>query len=235
MNKTIAQLRILLQENSQEKIRESTQRFFKEPVALYGLKSATTKKIGKKIFSSIKSKPKKEIFAICEDLWRQGYLEEVAIACEWSRSLAKEYLPEDFKTFERWLDNYVSNWAACDMFCNHTLGSFVERYPDFIAELKSWTDSENRWKRRAAAVTLILPARKGLFLAEILEIAEKLLLDKEDLVQKGYGWMLKAASEAHQEEVFAFVLSKKAVMPRTAFRYALEKMSRERRIEAMKK
>lgn len=108
-------------------------------------------------------------------------------------------------------------------------------YPEHISELKKWATSSERFVKRAAAVTLIIPARKGLFLDDIFEIANILLLDKDDLVQKGYGWMLKAASEAHQQEVFDYLMSKKTVMPRTAFRYALEKMPADLRAEAMKK
>ena len=89
--------------------------------------------------------------------------------------------------------------------------------------------------RRGAAVTLIIPARKGLFLNDIFEIADLLLLDKDDLVQKGYGWMLKAAGEAHQKEVFDYVVKNKSVMPRTALRYAIEKMPAGLKSEAMNK
>lgn len=81
--------------------------------------------------------------------------------------------------------------------------------------------------KRAAAVTLIVPARKGQFLSDIFGIADILLTDKDDMVQKGYGWMLKAASEVHEREVFDYVGSRKAVMPRTALRYAIEKMPAE--------
>lgn len=59
--------------------------------------------------------------------------------------------------------------------------------------------------------------------------------DKDDMVQKGYGWMLKAASEANQERVFDYVMSKKNVMPRTSLRYAIEKMPQELRPKAMAK
>ena len=111
-------------------------------------------------------------------------------------------------------------------------------YPDYIGELKRWATSENRWTKRASAVTLIIPARRGLFLKEVFEIADILLLDKDDLVQKGYGWMLKAASESNldnRNKVFEYVISKRAVMPRTALRYAIEKMPKEMKVEAMKK
>jgi 3-methyladenine DNA glycosylase AlkD len=72
-------------------------------------------------------------------------------------------------------------------------------------------------------------------LNNIFEIADTLLLDCDDLVQKGYGWMLKAASEAHCEAVYTYVMSKKKVMPRTALRYAIEKMPREKKAAAMQR
>jgi 3-methyladenine DNA glycosylase AlkD len=122
------------------------------------------------------------------------------------------------------------------------------KYPDYITKLKEWTKSPNRWLRRAAAVSLIIPARKGLFLNDIIEIATILLLDKEDLVQKGYGWMLKAASmseifvkgddqtkKKHLDTVFNFVVKNKAIMPRTALRYTIEKMPADLKKKKKKK
>jgi len=108
-------------------------------------------------------------------------------------------------------------------------------YPEFIAKLKEFARDENRWVKRAAGVSLIIPARKGLFLNEIFEIADILLMDKDDMVQKGYGWMLKAASQASQQAVFEYVMSKKTVMPRTALRYAIEKMPDDLKKKVMQK
>jgi 3-methyladenine DNA glycosylase AlkD len=135
----------------------------------------------------------------------------------------------------------VNNWADCDTLCNHTVGTFVMMYPEYVRELKNWAKSTGRWVKRAAAVSLIIPARKGMFLNDIFEIADILLPDKDDMVQKGYGWMLKAASEtyhkndSYQKAVFDYVMAKKAVMPRTALRYAIEKIPQELRMEIMKK
>jgi len=47
--------------------------------------------------------------------------------------------------------------------------------------------------------------------------------------------MLKATSEAYRDKVYHYVISKKTIMPRTALRYAIEKMPAEMKIEAMKK
>ncbi|HSO86791.1 MAG TPA: DNA alkylation repair protein [Draconibacterium sp.] len=235
MNGIISKIRQTLNESADEKTRKQSKYFFKEQVTVYGVKSATVQKIAKDIFAEIKDLPKAEIFAMCEKLWQSGYMEESFLACVWSEKLAKKFEPADFEIFERWIKNYVSNWASCDTFCNHTVGDFVMMYPEFLAKLKEFAHSENRWVKRAAAVSLIIPARKGLFLSDIFDIADTLLRDSDDLVQKGYGWMLKSASQAHQKEVFEHVMSKKAVMPRTALRYAIEKMPEDLKKLAMQK
>ncbi len=233
MDTILDQVRETLKSNSDEATLLSGQRFFKEEIQTYGVKVPTVKKISKQFLPEIKSKSKAEVLELCERLWQSGIMEESFVACEWSHAIQKTYEPSDFETFEHWIKNYVSNWASCDTLCNHTVGEFLITNPSFISKLKEFATSNNRWVRRAAAVTLIIPARKGLFLEDIFEIANLLLTDNDDLVQKGYGWMLKAASEAYQQEVFDFVIRNKAVMPRTSLRYAIEKMPKEMKTIAM--
>jgi len=235
MENIINELRKVLESNADKKIQASSLHFFKEEIKCYGMKTSVGDKIAKDFFKEIQNKPKADVFELCEELWKSGYMEESFIACNWSYFIHKEYKPSDFEIFERWINNYVTNWAACDTLCNHTVGEFIEMYPEYLSRLKEMARSENRWMRRASAVSLIIPARKGLFLKDIFEIAEILLLDKDDLVQKGYGWMLKVASQSHQQEVFDYVISKKSVMPRTALRYAIEKMPKELKKLAMEK
>ncbi|MCX6669662.1 MAG: DNA alkylation repair protein [Methanothrix sp.] len=231
----VAAIREELEQSADEKTRDNANRFFKEEVKFYGVKSAVVRKIAEKYFKEIKTKDKKEIFSLCERLLESNFGEEAAVAFEWAYSLRKRYEPTDFQVFESWVREYVDNWAKCDTLCNHTLGSFIEQYPEFIRNLKDWARSENRWLRRASAVTLILPARKGKFLEDVLQISDLLLKDKDDLVQKGYGWMLKEASKKHQEEVYDHIMKRKSEMPRTALRYALEKMPENLRRKAMQR
>lgn len=197
------------------------------------MKTSLGTQIGKKYWKQIQNEDKDKILAMCEELWKSGYMEESFIACNWSYYLSKQYEEKDFAVFEKWVKTYVNNWASCDTLCNHSVGAFVEMYPKYLKNLKSWAKSQNRWMRRAAAVSLIIPARHGKFLDDIFEIADILLMDTDDLVQKGYGWMLKAASESHQQEVFDYVMKNKTKMPRTALRYAIEKMPSELRAKAM--
>jgi 3-methyladenine DNA glycosylase AlkD len=235
MNQNLQKLRDDLVKNSNEKDRISGLRFFKEEVKLLGMKSTVVSSISKEHFKALSDKNKSFVFALCEDLLSSGIMEESFVACNWSYSMHKQFEASDFGLFEKWVNKYVNNWATCDTFCNHTVGTLIEMYPDLIRGLKTWTHSENRWVKRASSVTLIIPARRGLFLSDIFEIADNLLIDKDDMVQKGYGWMLKAASQSHQKEVFDYVMKHKANMPRTALRYAIEKMPAQLKAEAMKK
>ncbi len=238
MENIISPIRQILLANKDEQTRQATLRFFKEPVNIYGLKSAFVTKLATEQFKAIKREPKNVVFALCEELWQSGYMEESFIACNWAYAMRKSFEPSDLMIFERWVDQYVRNWASCDTLCNHTIGTFIEMYPQLLANLKEWALASNLWKRRAAAVSLIIPAKKGLFIPEVFEIATTLLMDREDLVQKGYGWMLKAVSQSNainQLQVFEFILSHKAVMPRTALRYAIEKMPEAMKKEAMKR
>lgn len=235
MENVIVQIREALKESVDPQTLLGGQRFFKEKIKMYGVKIPEVNKIGKRFFEEIKTKPKNEIFELCEQLWQSGYLEEGFIASEWTYALHDKFEEKDFAVLKSWIENYVDNWATCDTLCNHSLGAFLEKFPEFISKLKSFAKSENSWMRRAAAVTLIIPARKGKFLSDIFEIADTLLLDQNDLVQKGYGWMLKAASEAYPQEVFDYVMSKRTIMPRTSFRYAIEKLPKEMKAIAMEK
>jgi 3-methyladenine DNA glycosylase AlkD len=235
METIIEKIRKELKKNADEKTRIQGEKFFRENVKIYGLRTSQVGQISKEFYRKLPETDKEEIFRFCEELWKSGYMEESFIACNWSYNVKNQYEPSDFKVFEEWVNRYVTNWAACDTLCNHSVGTLVKMYPPLLSGLKKWAGSKNRWVKRASAVSLIVPARKGLFLKDIFEIADILHSDPDDMVQKGYGWMLKAASQAHQKEVFEYVIKRKATMPRTSLRYAIEKMPQELKAKAMAK
>lgn len=228
-------VRAELKNQSDELVRKSAQRFFKEPINCYGVKTPVVKSIAKEILRELKNEPKDTVFFACQQLWESGYHEEALIACDWAYSQRKKFEKEDFELFEKWIGSYVTNWASCDTFCNNTVGEFLQKYPEYLERLQLWATDSNRWLKRAAAVSLIVPARKGIYLETMFAIADLQLEDEDDLVQKGYGWMLKVASENHETAVFDYLMKNKQRMPRTALRYAIEKMPAERKAEAMAK
>lgn len=233
VNDIVDRIREALRANIDEKALSSSQRVFKEPVKCYGVRGSECTKIAGQFWPEVQKFKKLEIFELCELLLASDYCEEAYIISSWLPKMVEQFDKGDGFIFKSWIEKYINNWAKCDSFCNHTMGDYVMKFPEFIDELKEWALSDNRWVKRAAAVSLIIPARKGHFLDDIFEISDRLLLDKDDLVQKGYGWMLKAASEAYQKEVYEYVLQNKEKMPRTSLRYAIEKMPDWMRKEAM--
>jgi len=235
MDEIIEAIRQELKANSDAKTRNSFQRFFKEKVTYYGVKTGIVNKIANKHWNEVKHLDKKTVFSRCEELLRSGFTEETFIVSSWLPNMIMQLELSDLSTFKSWIEHYIDNWAKCDGFCNHTIGGLIERQPEAVMELKKWAKSDNPWLKRAAAVSLIVPAKKGAFLNDALEISSILLSDKDEMVQKGYGWLLKEASRKHQREVLDYVLTKRKTMPRTALRYAIELMPKELRAKAMKK
>ncbi len=235
MEAIVEEIRQTLQNNIDEKTRTNSHRFFKEEVKIYGVNTALVGKIGNQYWKQITHLGKNKIFALCEELLSTGYCEDAFIVSGWLPNLSNEFQASDIYIFKNWIEKYIDNWAKCDGFCNHTVGDLIMKYPQNIEELKVWARTDQRWLKRAAAVTLILPARKGMYLQDIFEIASILLTDADDMVQKGYGWMLKESSRLHQNEVFQFVMKNKRKMPRTALRYAIELMPDDLRKSAMLK
>jgi 3-methyladenine DNA glycosylase AlkD len=212
------------------------QQFFKEKLAEpEGLKTPILRKISNNAFREIKSDPKSDIFAYCEAFLQSGLGYGRFFAFDWALKIKKQYVKSDFPRFERWLRNHVDNWGACDHLCCGAIGHLVRAFPELSTKTRRWTRSKSRWLRRAAAVSLIVPVKNRLLLDQVFEVADILLLDEDDMVQKGYGWMLKEASNVYPNEVFTYVMKHKDVMPRTALRYAIEKLLPTSRKQAMKR
>jgi 3-methyladenine DNA glycosylase AlkD len=235
MHPLLAQLREELKASADQQTQNTFQRFFKEQVKYYGVKTETVGKIAKKYWKQVSVFDKKIIFCLCEELFRSDYTEEAFVVAFWLPNYIDNLEPADLATFKVWIDRYVNNWAKCDGFCNHTVGDLIQKYPQIIGEVKTWAKSKNRWLKRASAVSLIVPAKKGEFLPDALEICDILLTDEDDIVQKGYGWLLKEESRVHQKEVYDYVLKNRRLMPRTALRYAIELMPKDLKTQAMKK
>jgi 3-methyladenine DNA glycosylase AlkD len=67
----------------------------------------------------------------------------------------------------------------------------------------------------------------------VFQVADGLLEDKQDLVRKGYGWLLNEASKHHPQEVFNFVIKRRDRMPRVSLRYAVKKLPEDMRQQAL--
>ena len=191
--------------------------------------------ISGKYFGKVKHLDKDQVFGLCEILLESGSGPERLIAFDWTFRYRRHYEKADFETFEKWLNKYVDGWGSCDDFCTHAFGSLIRQYPEHIPNVMKWTKSSNRWLRRAAAVVMIYSVRRGENLDTAFQIADLLLTDQDDMVQKGYGWMLKEVSKRDPMSVFNYVTAHKDAMPRTSLRYAIEKLEPARRKKALEK
>jgi 3-methyladenine DNA glycosylase AlkD len=214
----------LLLRNVDPAYREGAQNYFKEGIVLHGVRSPIVRSISAKYYRQVKGIEKSALFALCARLLSFGTTEERGIAFDWAYRIRKQYEPDDFKTFERWLRVHVNNWGGVDDLCCHAFGHFIDRYPEFLPSVFKWTKAKQWHLRRAASVILIYPVRQGKYFEQALGTSDALLTDEHYLVQKGYGWLLKEATKKFPREVLAYVLKHKAAMPRTALRYAIEKM-----------
>lgn len=234
----LQKIQLELKSNLDKKYQAGSQRFFKEKVKNRGTRTPIVRKIAKKYFKEVGNWNKEEILNICEKFFKTGYNEDFTIANQWLGEIKNELKKEDFNKLKNFTQ-YIDNWAKCDDFCLKVLSHFIVKYPEFRKEIQSWTSSKNRWQRRISAVSFIKGGNiwqvHPNYLKDIFKTAEALLKDKDDLVQKGYGWMLKVTAETHQKEVFNFVMKNRKEMPRTALRYAIEKMPPYLKKQAMQK
>ncbi|MCG3221147.1 MAG: DNA alkylation repair protein [Candidatus Heimdallarchaeota archaeon] len=227
-----------LQELADEKYQHSDLDYseLKSKFKRIGVRTPDTRKLANEVFRELKAKgitKIDDIIEYCEYLQQQRISELRTIAVQWSFKAKDQFKAKHFATFENWLKTYVTGWGSTDNLCVQSLGFIVHKYPELIPKVKTWTNSSNQWVRRASAVTLIYGLRRGEFLKDAFEIADVLFNDQEMYVLKGYGWMLKEASNNYRDEVFKYVLQRKKTMPRISLRYAIEKMPENLRKEAM--
>jgi 3-methyladenine DNA glycosylase AlkD len=190
---------------------------------------------GKYWRNGVKKMPDPVIFNLCDSLVAQNSFELRAVAFDWAKRAKKLYRPEHFTNFEDWVNKNLFCWIDCDDLCTGFGGEFLLKYPKYLSSVLKWARSENRWVRRAAAVSLILPAKRGLYSDAVFCTADALLTDSDVMVQKGYGWMLKVLSASYPDDVYSYVLSNKDIMPRTSLRYAIEKLPCDMKKKAMEK
>jgi 3-methyladenine DNA glycosylase AlkD len=120
----------------------------------------------------------------------------------------------------------VNNWDLVDSSARYIAGEYLrDRSREPLYKLMR---SENLWERRIAMVATNAWIAKG-DTADAYKIAEQLLDDKEDLMHKAVGWMLREAGRQSRETLLAFLEANYARVPRTALRYAIEHLPPEQR------
>ena len=205
-----------------------TKHYFREPIVTYGCTSSDVKKISA-MFSPLLRKNLDLAFIIAGDLMNSGVMEENWVGTNLIAKHKKRIRSEHFEIFDKWIDN-LNNWASIDTFTTDIVVEAVKRNPQLVDRLIQWTQSPNRWRRRASAVTLVRIARSGGMLKEVLSVTDKLMEDPDDMVQKGAGWLLKEASKKHPKEIHDYLVKWKPKTSGLILRYASEKLPQDLKV-----
>jgi 3-methyladenine DNA glycosylase AlkD len=125
----------------------------------------------------------------------------------------------------------VNDWDLVDLAAYFVVGKYLEDKPRKV--LYKLARSKNMWERRTAIVATAHFIRQG-DVDDTFKIAEMLVRDDEDLVNKGTGWMLRYAGDKDRAKLVAFLDKFAAVMRRVLLRYSIEKFDPEMRSHYMK-
>jgi 3-methyladenine DNA glycosylase AlkD len=141
------------------------------------------------------------------------------------KKTSEERRKELFDLYMRRHDR-VNNWDLVDLGALYVVGPYLFDKPRDI--LYKLARSKNLWERRTAIVGTGPLIKRG-DVTDTFKIAELLLKDEQDLVHKGAGWMLRTAGGSEPKKLLAFLDKHAATMPRTALRYAMEKLDKKTR------
>jgi|HubBroStandDraft_6_1064221.scaffolds.fasta_scaffold157836_3 3-methyladenine DNA glycosylase AlkD len=225
MSDLLSEIQAAFDRLADPRVAETEQRFFKERIQHRGVAAPDIQRIERDIYPRVKKLSVAERDRLCTALWASRNHEEGALVCYLYRRFAKQCGAREFALFTRWLDRYVDNWSLTDGLALWLLGASIANDATLIDKLNSWTRSRNRWKRRAAAVALVYSAKRGEHTRAILRIATPLIEDKDDMVQKGVGWLLKETYPKKPAEVVRFLVANRKKTTRLVLRYAAEKMT----------
>jgi 3-methyladenine DNA glycosylase AlkD len=216
-------------------VKEGMERYFKGTIRANGVKAPVVHALAREIHKEVKQWPAAQRNRFCTELFRSGMSEEGGVAIYLYRYFRSGCHQCEFRLFERWIDRYVDNWAWCDGVSSWLVHASLKNEPSLIEEIPGWTESPKRWKRRAAAVSLMPFGQRGEQTQAIFAVARLLAGDADDMVRKGVGWLLKETYPRKRRETVRFLRSVKPPFARLVLRIAAEKMTagdRERALSA---
>jgi 3-methyladenine DNA glycosylase AlkD len=137
------------------------------------------------------------------------------------------------KIYNLYLGNtrYINNWDLVDTSADHIVGAFLKEKSK--RPLYDLARSSDLWERRIAIMSTFHFIKGGEF-TKTLKMAQMLLSDKEDLIHKAVGWMLREVGKRHLDSEERFLREHYKQMPRTMLRYAIEKFPEPKRQRYLK-
>ncbi len=225
-------LRRELKSKANSKRAKGSQRFFKTGKGEYGegdvflgISSSVMRPIAKR-FKDLGFKEISELLKSKIHEERQTAL--LILVHQFQGAMTRHSAPAGYKIFNFYLKNikYVNNWDLVDGSAPKIVGDYL--LDKNRAILYKLAKSKNIWERRIAVLATYAFIKKNQFL-EILKISEMLLNDKQDLIHKAVGWMLREVGKRSQKTLEKFLKTHYRKMPRTMLRYAIERLTSGKR------
>ena len=125
----------------------------------------------------------------------------------------------------------ANNWDLVDMTCPKILGYYLLYRPEGedFSLLTRLAESSNLWEQRIAMVTNWMLIRHGIY-GPAFQVADILLPHPHDLIHKATGWMLREVGKRDRDLMLDYLEKNYRRMPRTALRYAIEKLPEPQRL-----
>jgi len=208
---------------------EGVQHFFKEEIQSRGWRTGEMRKVATRFRRAIsKEMGIGFLIQVADRLFRGRVLEEKIFAVLMLEKCISECSDRDFELFVGWLDR-VSTWADHDGLVHSLIAPLLVAKPARKAKPFLWAKSESRWHRRAACVAFIQGTRKQMFFPEIVRLANFLLEDDDDMVQKGLGWLLRETAKADPSRTVPYLIKIRRRAPRLVLRTACETLTAAQR------
>lgn len=215
-------IRRLLKDGGSAPHSEEVQWFFKEEIKSRGWYTAELRKIAVRMRRGIiREKGLEFLVRVADQLFSGRVLEEKIFAVFLLENQTNLLAEKDFRLFASWIDR-ISSWSDHDGLAHYLLSPMVNAQPARCRHVFQWAKSSNRWRRRAACVSLIRGAREKKFFPEIVRLSEMLLADEDDMVQKGLGWLLRETAKYDPKRTVPYLMKVRPQAPRLVLRTACE-------------
>jgi 3-methyladenine DNA glycosylase AlkD len=165
--------------------------------------------------------PLKDIEKLIKSPWHEERLTGLFILVGTFKKGSKELQKEVYNFYLAHTDN-INNWDLVDSSAEFIVGAYLDNRPEKLVTLTKLAKSRQLWERRIAMLSAFHDIKKG-NPDDALMIAEMLVNDSHDLIQKAVGWMLRELGKRCGRELLVDFLNRHyKTMPRTALRYAIE-------------
>ena len=220
-----AHVRRALKEGGSAEHAAGVQWFFKEEIKSHGWYTADLRRAAVHFRREVRKERGLDFLVeVANQLFSGVVLEEKIAAVFLLERLDAEFGDREFTLFETWLDR-ISSWADHDALVHSLIAPMVVAKPARTRAVFRWAKSPDRWHRRAACVALIRGARAKMFWPEIQKLSNSLLADKDDMVQKGLGWLLREAAKFDANRTTPYLMKIRGRAPRLVLRTACETLT----------